>query len=507
MSKKAQKDINNKAKISPRYLYFWFLFVLIFFLAGCLPQNQSTFPDVQSTPRIEVNSEPTISTPIPPRPQYEPGALVVYIAQTGDTLPALAAHFNTSIDEILAANDIIPADATTLPPGLPMQIPIYYMPFWGTQLQIIPDSLFVNGPAQVDFDTAAFLAAHKGWLSDYYEYAAGQQRSGAQIVDYVAGKFSVSPRLLLALLEYQSSALSQTELPSSVDSRYPMGYKNRAYQGLYLQLAWTANQLNDGYYAWRMGTLRLISHRDGTLERPDPWQNAASVAVQDYFARHADFSDNYHLAVGPDGLLGTYQILFGDPWSIVQDHIAGSIQQPEMRLPIEVGKTWAYTGGPHTAWGTGNPWAAIDFAPPSISQGCAPSTEWNTAVADGIVANSETGIVELDLDGDGDVRTGWVVFYLHLATRDRAETGTVLAAGDPLGHPSCEGGTSTGTHVHVARKYNGEWISADGPLPFNLSGWIVQNGAAPYKGTLTRYSSKITANTSSNQSAWITADP
>jgi hypothetical protein len=45
---------------------------------------------------------------------------------------------------------------------------------------------------------------------------------------------------------------------------------------------------------------------------------------------------------------------------------------------------------------------------------------------------------------------------------------------------------ATGTHVHVARKYNGEWIAADGPMPFELSGWIAHAGEAAYKGTLTR---------------------
>jgi hypothetical protein len=42
--------------------------------------------------------------------------LVDYIAQNGDTLPALALR-NTTVDEIMEANPIIPADATTMPPG------------------------------------------------------------------------------------------------------------------------------------------------------------------------------------------------------------------------------------------------------------------------------------------------------------------------------------------------------------------------------------------------------
>jgi hypothetical protein len=45
---------------------------------------------------------------------------------------------------------------------------------------------------------------------------------------------------------------------------------------------------------------------------------------------------------------------------------------------------------------------------------------------------------------------------------------------------------ATGTHVHVARKYNGEWIPAGGPLPFTLSGWQAHAGGEPYLGTLTR---------------------
>jgi phage tail protein X len=109
---------------------------------------------------------PLAPTPIPApkseRPEYKPGELVDYIAQNGDTLPALAAHFNTTIEEILAANPVIPHEATTMPPGLPMKIPIYYLPLWGTAYQSIPDYAFVNGPAQIGFSTSAFVASTTG---------------------------------------------------------------------------------------------------------------------------------------------------------------------------------------------------------------------------------------------------------------------------------------------------------------------------------------------------------
>ncbi len=42
----------------------------------------------------------------------------------------------------------------------------------------------------------------------------------------------------------------------------------------------------------------------------------------------------------------------------------------------------------------------------------------------------------LDLDGDGDERTGWVVFYLHIAEDGRVQVGDVLKQGDPRGGAS-----------------------------------------------------------------------
>ena len=109
-----------------------------------------------------------------------------------------------------------------------------------------------------------------------------------------------------------------------------------------------------------------------------------------------------------------------------------------------------------------------------------------TAVADGLVVRDGTGLLILDLDGDGDERTGWVVLYLHIANDGRVPLGTYVSAGDPLGFPSCEGGRSTGTHIHIARKYNGEWVEADGVVPFVLSGWRPLRGEAPYKGWLVK---------------------
>jgi len=456
-------------------------------------------------PRESTSSIENLITPIPPtaipaptseRPQYDPGELVEYIAQNGDTLPALAARFNTTEEEIRAANPIIPNDATTMPVGLPMQIPIYYLPLWGTAYQSIPDHAFVNGPYQIGFNTSAFLATTNGWLKNYRVYAGGENRTGAEMVEYVAVNYSVSPRLLLAVLEYQAGALTQPERPAT---KYLLGFRRTFYESPYLQLVIAANTLNHGYYGWRGGALTEFDLTDHSITRPDPWQNAGSVAIQYYFSR-LQSGEEYLASIGPDGLARAYQTFFGNPWLDSAITIPGSLRQPDLRFPFLPGHIWAYTSGPHTGWGTGEPYAALDFAPASDISGCyiVARDLYTTSMADGLIVRADVDGVVIDLDKDGDERTGWVLFYLHTATDSRISVGKEVKAGDPIGYPSCEGGSSTGTHVHVARKYNGEWILADGPLAFNLEGWVADGGSASREGTLTRGALVVTACECSN---------
>lgn len=457
-------------------------FLILLLTVSCAPRSSSQIlPDAPA-------SEPALSvlpsTPLPTRPAFAPGELVNYTAQSGDTLPALALRFNTSVEEILAANTFIPREATTLPQGMPMKIPIYYRALWGSSFQVIPDHAFVNGPTASGFNTAAFVESQPGWLKNYRAYVGGETRSGAELVDYVAVNYSINPRLLLAILEYQGGALSLPEPPAR---RKLLGLTRQFWDSHYLQLVLAANVLNNGYYGWRDGSLLEFEDENQILLRPDPWQNAGSTALQYYFS-HMYSGDEYNRAISPEGLHKTYVSYFGNPWQDSVELIPGSLAQPELLLPFPASQTWNFTGGPHTGWGTGEPFSALDFAPPSEKSGCIPAKPENfvIAAADGLVVRSRVDGLALDLDMDGDERTGWVVFYLHLATNERATVGTELKAGDKIGYPSCEGGRSTGTHVHIARKFNGEWILADGTLPFMLSGWVARRGLDAYQGTLTK---------------------
>ncbi|MEK7326568.1 MAG: hypothetical protein AAB217_15070, partial [Chloroflexota bacterium] len=288
-----------------------------------------------------------------------------------------------------------------------------------------------------------------------------------------------------------------------VDKTYPIDYRNPARDGLFQQLDWLADTLNLGYYRWRDGSVTALDFPDGTQQRLHPTLNAGTAALQFAFSRIYN-DPEWSADVGPDGVYVAYNQLFGDPFEkSFEPLIPDGLTQPELGLPFVDGREWLFISGPHAAWEPGSPWAALDFAPPSLEAGCVKSDEWVAAPTAGLIVRSGDGVVVLDLDGDGREQSGWAILFLHVAAEGRVPLGRTVEAGDLIGHPSCEGGRSTGTHVHLARKYNGEWIPADGPIPFNLSGWVTKFGPREYKGTMTKGDDTITACECSSQVSGI----
>lgn len=467
---------------------------LVGLLAACLPEG----PGASGLQWAGDSAATPVVTPLPTRVPFPPGTEIEYVAQNGDTLPAIAAHFNTTVEQILAANPEIPEGATTMPPGYVLRVPAYYLPLTGPVLRLLPDSEVVNGPTAVTFDTRVEVESRPGYLSSLTDYGFGKTRRGWEVVQVIARNYSLHPRLLLTLLEHQGHALSQP-VPQGEQAVYPLGYRSPRYRGLYRQLLWAAEQLSDGYYGWRTGTLRQFELADGLIVRPDPWLNPGTVALQYLFGQMYGKAEFEH-AVGPEGFLATYLRLWGQPELYAQDFIPPNLQQPELTLPFLPNRIWVFTAGPHYSWGTALPLGALDFAPPSEEQGCVESLEWVAAPAAGVVARSGEASLVLDLDGDGDERTGWVIFFFHVASFELIPEGTEVLAGDRLGHPSCEGGRATGTHVHIARRFNGEWIPAAGPIPFVMDGWTAGYGDDAYQGTLTKGSRVVTACTCSSAS-------
>ncbi len=371
-----------------------------------------------------------------------------------------------------------------------IKFPIQSGPVLAPDFQVIPDTLLVYGHGASGFLTESVLS-DASLLESYSEIVDEISLTGSEIVDKVAREYSVDPRMLLALLDYRSGWVQGSDTENV--SEYPLTNDAPSRTGLFRQLSWAANELNRGFYSRRVGGLQEFTLSDGIRIQISPGINDASAAMQYVFGKMLGFKE-WQVAVGPLGVYATYLSLFGEPFRVSSfPNLPEDLAQPELLLPFKDKEGWFFTSGPHSAWGDGAAWAALDFAPNEDAFGCYDSLKWVTAVADGLVVRSADGQVIQDLDSDGDEGTGWTILYMHIAGFERVAFGTELKAGDKIGHPSCEGGPSNGTHLHLARRFNGEWIPADQNIPFVLSGWTSRGDGVEYDGGLYKADLEITA--------------
>jgi len=477
------------------------------FTAEDLRQTVEAMPSpVSLTPEPSVNITPGATSAVysVPSPYPSPeGATYEYETRSGDTLSGLAGRFGVEPGEITSQSPL--PEKGFLTPGTLLSIPDRLEDLSPAQ-PILPDSELVYSPTAADFDLQAFVDQADGFLSTYHEQLEDdQEHSGAQIIQRVANELSVNPRLLLALLDLRSGWLFDHP-PGAGSERYPLGFRIAGREGLYEEMRIVATQLNLAYYGWREGSFQTIHFEDGITLRLNPTLNAGTVAVMHLFSLFSSWQDWVDALYGPAGFPVRYHSLFGNAWAraaLVNPLIPAGLIQPALELPFRTGEAWSFTAGPHNAWNAGTPLGALDFSPITGEEPCAVSTRWVTASAPGVVVRAADHAVALDLDGDGFEGTGWVILYFHLASTGMIQPGTRVTLEQPLGHPSCQGGQATGTHVHIARKYNGEWLAADGPVPFMLSGWQAVAGERIYQGQLVRGEQVVTADSSGRAGSTI----
>jgi LasA protease len=423
-----------------------------------------------------------------------------YTVQAGDTLGSIAESFGVSAESLQQANGI--SDANLLSVGQTLEVPAPQPGEVGPAFKIIPDSELVYGPAAAQFDVSAYIQGEGGYLANYSENVNGDTLEAAQVITLVAQNYSVNPRLLLALLEYRSRWVTDAA-PNASTLEYPLAFLEPNHTGLYRQLTWASNEFNRGFYLWRAGAIGHWVLHDNSIVPIDPTINPGTAGVQNFFSI-LDDRETWTTDVTAFGLFQTYFLMFGNPFDLaIEPLVPASLSQPRLILPFDPGAVWAFTGGPHAAWDSGSAWGALDFAPADVL-GCAISQQWVTAMADGFIVRAANGSVIEDLDGDGYEQTGWDILYMHVADQDRVQPLTYVYAGDRIGHPSCEGGIANAAHLHLTRKYNGEWISADGILPFVMDGWTSSGTGTEYDGFLARGSIILEAFEGINASNQIT---
>lgn len=446
-------------------------------------------PDYENAPAPPTPAPPTrpptytgTPTPDPPHPVAQAESeIVLHTVRAGETLGYIAQLYGRSLPALLELNEIGEDDFVFV--GQQIRVPVEPA-LSGPRFKIIPDSELVYGAAAKGFDVRTVANSYSGYLLQYSEEVEGVPLAGPEIVSLVAHRYSVNPRLLLVVLEHRAGWVTQ---PVVVNELYPLTSENSALSGLYRQLGWAANQLNLGYYGRSEGNRLTLLLNDGSRIAYNAQINDGTAAVQRLLGQTNSSYGDWLQEVGPNGFFATYTQLFGNPFAYTVDPVLPvGLVQPPLRLPWADDETWYLTSGPHGGWAEGSAWAAIDFAPPGAQLGCVASGSWVTAVSDGVVTRSDFGAVVVDTDGDNFAGTGWAIIYMHIATNERIGVGEYVRAGDRIGHPSCEGGFSNGTHLHIARTFNGRWISADGAIPFDMDGWVSQGDGREYDGFMVK---------------------
>lgn len=474
-----------------------------------MPQPTPFLTEV-STPKAPTYVVPSplpinTSTPTSPYAGQVPDGMMLTYSQSGDTLETIAKHFRTASS--LIQNPTQANLEGLLAAGIPLFVPEphFSAPY---RQSVMADNLVVYGRNANSVDVLGISSRVGGYLNHYTEYLFEGHFTGPEIVALVAVETSTDPRLLLAVLEYQSGWVYAWPEGAEEDVS-PLNYEAVGVEGLYEELQVAARELARGYYGWREGNLQSLRFRDESQAAVHPELNAGSVAVQYLFAGLYPATDFYPNLYGENGFLALYRRMFGDPSQLAlegSEVIPAGLAQPLLTLPFQPGVTWALTSGPHITWQIGTPRGAIDFAPLDDLPGCTVSNVYATASAPGLVARSARGAVAVDMDGDGNEGTGWVIVYMHLARNGRIGNGSWVNTNDPLGYPSCEGGFSSGTHLHITRKYNGEWIGAGEAVPFVMDGWLAVAGEGAYAGWLVRDGKTVYVGTSDKEYTWIRRD-
>lgn len=415
-----------------------------------------------------------------------------HIVAEGETITMISSAYQVPKKTLISENEIKDADLISV--GQKLIIPAQIPDFQDAGQRLLPDGRLLYGPDSVGFEITDFLTDYAGgYLANYLEPTPTPvpdgkaqdadpfiPRSGPEILLQTAIQNSIDPRVLIALMEFQTQSVRGSK-PNGNQKNSAIVHKGTYYEPLARQLAWTADALNYGYYNWKMNRISQWILADDTVVAVSPDINPGTAALQYLFSQIYG-KDDWVYAVSPSGFLFLYEQLFGEMERVFVSPDLPD-QLPTLELPFAAGEVWSFTGGPHVGWSSGTPWAAVDFAPPD-AVACSVSAYWVTAAAAGQIVYSDSGLVIQDLDGDQDLRTGWVLLYLHLETRDRIASDVPVETGDRLGHPSCEGGIANGSHVHLARRYNGEWIPIDQTFPMVLSGWEVYSTGTHYDGYL-----------------------
>lgn len=351
-----------------------------------------------------------------------------------------------------------------------------------TSLVAVDDTQFVfnNDLLREDWDN--FFALHAPVLEDKKER-----------VLHWAGYTSINPKVILALIELQSGLLSDPD--ADINNAFA-GLSDE--HGFDAQLEDVVMMLSQRFYAYKQWqdsqatpeTSKYageeITNRVNTNS-----STAATVALVSVLKKQVLSKDNVNYAKSDlTGFLATFERLFPDSRAQLQRSSKSALQSSNqqfaaasfsMNLPWSSGYYW-YSGGAHSNTGSGYPYSSLDFN--NGSGGWGTNTPYVQAAHGGTITRFSSCNIRVTHS------SGYSTNYYHMSNLQYS-SGDFVQPGAWLGRYAnnynqalCEGGQSSGPHVHFTLLYNGQQVSLHNQY---ISGHRIDVGNSNYDDNCNRF--------------------
>ena len=402
----------------------------------------------------------------------------------------------TSTDQ---ATDVagVPLPTLTLPPagetqaGIPLPTP-------ALSPMLFDDWRFTSEQGLSVAAVQTLLDAHPGPLKSLLITVGDRNMSVAEIIAGQAYLYSLNPKLILALLEYEQGLLS-TPNPSDDQLAWALNYhgEDEKWQGLYNQIRWVTRELRRGSRDYMYATElefkpETVRNADGeAAQRPvkgpiPAGLNPASYALIRTLAQTRTPQEMEQL-VRDGSFVSTYTQLFEDPRTPLADLPAPAAPFLRSPLPKPIYVTsffdheypYLTPNGSLVSW-LGRREDAISYdGHDGWDYGLRPPDPILAAAAGTVlwVGNSDDGCYTPARGVVIDHGNGYRTLYWHLSEIS-VELGQAVAAGEQIGIVGSSG-CAFGPHLHFQTQYLGRNVDPYGWCSGDADPWAVHPMGAP----------------------------
>lgn len=337
------------------------------------------------------------------------------------------------------------------------------------------NEMFLYGQDAEAFDLEGYLAVNAPFL-----------RGKKELIAHWSGYYSISPKVLLTLMELQSGLISA---PSEAKLRTPFAGLSKK-RGFEKQLRDVLSQLSQRFYGFESYQRNRARLAEKALSTDPGTLNGATAAILGVLQRPSENPAALNQAASLQQFTRRFSQLFNvsieqmykfEPSEQAGITAAAIPPSTMMQLPWYQGYSWK-SNGAHSHTGSGAPYSSIDVSYDWPG--------WGAQTYSVVAAHSGRVTVFSRCQLRVTNANGWATNYYHM-DGVRVSNGETVMNDTKLGVYAsnrntalCQGGSSTGPHLHFSLLYNGRYVSLQG---VNLGSFRVNVGAYNYDNACSRF--------------------